>query len=242
MSVFTIGDLHLPLGINKPMNKFGRQWDNYVERIADNWQAVVRAQDTVVIPGDFSWATYIEQAERDFDYLERLNGRKIILKGNHDYWWTTMNKLNEFLDSRNYRSISFLQNNSYTADGISICGTRGWLYPAWTTFTEADEKYFNREVGRLELSLKTAQTDEIYVFTHYPPMSREGEGNAFTEMMKKYGVKRCYYGHLHGFSHSAKIPQEVDGISYFLVSSDYLRFILKLVKNGDFENEINDSI
>lgn len=230
MSIFTMADLHLPLGIDKPMNKFGKQWDNYVERIARQWGAVVRESDTVVIPGDFSWATYIEQAERDFDFIEALPGRKIIIKGNHDYWWTTMTKMNEFLARKDYKTISFLQNNSYTADGVSICGTRGWLYPGWVSFSADDEKYFGREVGRLELSLKAAETDEIYVFTHYPPMSRAGESNEFCEMMKKYNVKRCYYGHLHGYSHANRIPEMMDGIEYHLVSSDYLRFILKLVK------------
>ncbi|MDD6763006.1 MAG: metallophosphoesterase [Clostridiales bacterium] len=230
MAVFTIGDLHLPLGIDKPMNKFGQQWDNYVDRIKRNWEAVVRDEDTVVLPGDFSWATYIEQARRDFEYLESLPGRKIIIKGNHDYWWTTMSKLNEYIMRNDFKSISFLQNNSYTADGISICGTRGWIYPAWATFSESDEKYFNREVGRLELSLKAARTENIYVFTHYPPMSREGEGNAFTEMMKQYGVRKCYYGHLHGYSHANRIPDTVDGIEYHLVSSDYLKFMLKVVR------------
>lgn len=228
MAIFTIGDLHLPLGIDKPMNKFGRQWDGYVERIAQSW-AAVRGEDTVVIPGDFSWATYIGQAQKDFEYLESLPGRKIIVKGNHDYWWTTMSKLNEYTSRNKLNSISFLQNNSYTADGVSICGTRGWLYPACAGFSESDEKYFNREVGRLELSLKAARTKEIYVFTHYPPTSREGEGNAFTEMMKRYGVKRCYYGHLHGGSHANRIPDAADGIEYHLVSSDYLRFTLKAV-------------
>lgn len=230
MSIFTMGDLHLPLGINKPMNKFGKQWDNYVERIAANWQSVVRKGDTVVIPGDFSWATYIEQAQRDFEYLEKLNGKKIIVKGNHDYWWSTMNKLNQYTEQAGFKTISFLQNNSYNADGISICGTRGWVYPSYATFNDEDKKYFNREVGRLELSLKQAKTDEIYVFTHYPPMSRLGEENDFTNMMKKYNVKRCYYGHLHGFAHSSRVPDFVDGIEYHLVSSDYLRFMLKLVK------------
>ncbi|MCH5213163.1 MAG: metallophosphoesterase [Oscillospiraceae bacterium] len=237
MAIFTIGDLHLPLGIDKPMNIFGSQWDNYVDRIAANWSAVVREDDTVVIPGDFSWATYIEQAQKDFEYLDKLPGRKIIIKGNHDYWWTTMSKLNEYLMKNEFSSISFLQNNSFVADGISICGTRGWTYPAWTTFSADDEKYFKREVGRLELSLKSAKTDEIYVFTHYPPMSRECEGNAFTEMMKKYNVKRCYYGHLHGYSHANRIPGIVDGIEYHLVSSDYLRFVLKFV--GSESNEDN---
>jgi predicted phosphohydrolase len=230
VAIFTIGDLHLPLGIDKPMNIFGKQWDNYVERIAANWSAAVRDEDTVIIPGDFSWATYIEQAERDFAYIEQLPGKKIIIKGNHDYWWTTLSKMNEFVSAHGYKTISFLQNTSVTADGISICGTRGWLYPAWVPFTEADERYFNREVGRLELSLKAAKTDEIRVFTHYPPMSRAAEGNAFVDMMKKYGVKYCYYGHLHSFSHANRIPDEVDGIKYILVSSDYLKFQPKLVK------------
>ena len=229
MAVFTIADLHLPLGIDKPMNKFGSLWDNYVERIESNWTATVRNEDTVVLPGDFSWATYLEQATVDFKFLERLPGKKILLKGNHDYWWTTMAKLTDFTEKNGFKSISFLHNGSYTADGISVCGTRGWLYPSWTAFSEADEKYFSREVGRLELSLKAAETENRVVFTHYPPMSRQGEGNAFTETMKKYGVKKCYYGHLHGASHANRIPELVDGIEYHLVSSDYLRFALRLV-------------
>lgn len=230
MAVFALGDLHLPLGINKPMNKFGKQWDNYVERIADSWQSLVGQDDTVVIPGDFSWATYIEQAERDFEYLERLNGRKIIVKGNHDYWWTTMSKMKEYVSLHGFDSIYFLQNNSYTADGVSICGTRGWIYPSSDGFSELDRKYHSREVARLEMSLKCAETDEIYVFTHYPPMSRACEGNSFTDMMKSYGVRKCIYGHLHANTHCNRIAPDVDGIEYILVSSDYLRFVPKLIR------------
>lgn len=230
MAIFTIGDLHLPLGIDKPMNKFGSRWDGYVERIALNWSAAVREEDTVVIPGDLSWATYIEQARGDFEYLERLPGRKIIVKGNHDYWWTTMSKLNEFTEKNGFESVSFLQNNSYTVGGVSICGTRGWLYPGQPSFTESDGKYFAREVGRLEMSLKTAQTDEICVFMHYPPTSRAGEENAFTELMEKYGVRLCCYGHLHGHSHVNRIPERLRGIEYRLVSADYLGFTLRLVR------------
>ena len=110
--IYTIADLHLPLGIDKPMDIFGSRWENYVQRLYDNWQSLVTDDDTVVIPGDFSWATYLEQAERDFDFLDSLNGRKIILKGNHDYWWTTMSKLNKFIDDKGYKNISFLHNNS----------------------------------------------------------------------------------------------------------------------------------
>lgn len=240
MAVFAIGDLHLPLGIDKPMNKFGKQWDNYVERIEAQWQHLVTDDDIVVLPGDFSWATYIEQAERDFAFLEKLNGKKILVKGNHDYWWTTLSKMNEYLNAHSFKSISILQNNSFEHNGISICGTRGWIYPAWDTFSKDDEKYFNREVGRLELSLKAAKTGERYVFTHYPPMSPKCEGNAFTEMMQKYNVKKCIYGHLHGYSHQHRLPDKVDGIEYILTSSDFLKFLPRYI--GGAANEINDSI
>lgn len=228
--IFTIADLHLPLGIDKPMDVFGSRWENYVERLEKNWQDVVKPEDTVILPGDFSWATYIEEAKADFDYLENLNGKKIILKGNHDYWWTTMSKMNEFVESNGYKTVSFMHNNSFEAEGVSICGTRGWLYPGFSGYTESDGKYFMREVLRLESSLKSAKTDEIYVFTHYPPMSGLCEGNAFTEMMKKYNVKKCFYGHLHGMSHANRIREEFDGIKYYLVASDYLGFMPKCIK------------
>lgn len=231
--VFAIGDLHLPLGIDKPMDIFGSRWKNYVERLRENWQSTVGDNDTVVIPGDFSWATYIEQSERDFDFLESLNGTKIIIKGNHDYWWTTMSKMNEFKDSRGYSSVKFLHNNSFEADGISICGTRGWLYPGFVGFVNEDERYYAREVMRLEASLKRAQTDKIYVFTHYPPTSRAGEMNEFIEVMKKYNVKKCFYGHLHGASHGNIVPEIIDDIEFSLVSSDYLGFMPKCVEEEE---------
>ena len=226
--IFTIADLHLPLGIDKPMNIFGPRWDNYVQRIENNWQSLVRDEDTVVIPGDVSWATYIEQARADFEFINRLNGRKIIVKGNHDYWWTTMSQMNIFLKENGFDSISILHNNSFAADGVSICGTRGWHYPSLPDFTVSDEKYFKREIGRLEMSLKSAATDEIYVFTHYPPMSAAGEGNEFCDMMKKYNVKKCFYGHLHSYSHNKRIPHIVDGIEYQLISADFLEFVPRL--------------
>lgn len=225
MALYTIADLHLPLGIDKPMDIFGKAWENYVERLADNWQSTIKDGDLVVLPGDFSWATYLEQSERDFEYLHKLNGRKILLKGNHDYWWTTMNKLREFTAAHGYDDIDFLQNNSFSYEDIAICGTRGWLHPAWDSFTDEDRKIFDREVLRLELSLKSANDyKEIFVFTHYPPMSLQREGNAFTDMMKQYPVTKCIYGHLHAASHKNAVQGVIDGIEYRLVSGDYLKF------------------
>ena len=225
MALYTIADLHLPLGIDKPMDIFGKAWENYVERLADNWQSKVKADDVVVLPGDCSWATYLEQSEKDFDFLHRLNGSKILLKGNHDYWWTTMNKLNEFTAAHEYGDVSFLHNNSFAYNGIAICGTRGWIHPAWDGFNAEDRKIYDREVQRLELSLKSAgDAKEIFVFKHYPPISRSHADNEFTAMMKKYHVTRCIYGHLHAASHRNAVQGEVEGITYTLVSGDYLKF------------------
>lgn len=231
MALYAIADLHLPLGIDKPMDIFGKAWSNYVERLEENWSNKVKKDDTVVIAGDFSWATYIEQSERDFDFLNRLPGRKILLKGNHDYWWTTMNKLKEFVRSRGYTDIEFLQNNCFMYKNTAVCGTRGWLHPAWANINDDDRKIFAREVLRLELSLKcTEGAEEIYVFTHYPPMSNKLEENDLNRMMKKYGVKKCIYGHLHSASHKNAVEGIHDGIEYILVSGDYIGFNPVLIK------------
>lgn len=224
MALFTIADLHLPLGIDKPMDIFGAAWENYVERLGDNWQSVVGKDDTVVIPGDFSWATYIEQAYKDFDFIHNLNGTKIIVKGNHDYWWTTMSKLNQYISENGFHDISFLQNNCYIYNDIAICGTRGWIHPAWDNAGADDLKLFEREVNRLELSLAAADSREIYVFTHFPPMSDKCESNAFTDTLEKYNVSKCFYGHLHAHSHRNAVNAVVRGIEYRLVAGDYIAF------------------
>lgn len=225
MALYAIADLHLPLGIDKPMDIFGKAWENYVERLGDNWQSNIKDTDIVVLPGDFSWATYLEQSTKDFEFLHKLNGRKILSKGNHDYWWTTMNKMREFTEKNGFDDIDFLQNNSFVYEGIGICGTRGWIHPAWDNFGGEDRKIFDREVLRLELSLKHAgDLSEIYVFTHYPPMSTALESNAFTDMMKQYPVTKCIYGHLHSASHRNAVNGVVDGIEYKLVSGDYVGF------------------
>lgn len=221
MAVFALGDLHLPLGINKPMNKFGKQWDNYVERIADSWQSLVGQDDTVVIPGDFSWATYIEQAERDFEYLERLNGRKIIVKGNHDYWWTTVSKMNAFCAAQGFTSIQFLNNNCYLTEQVAICGTRSWLFDPGEPH---DQKVMNRELGRLRASLESAKDAEKLVFLHYPPRYPTGNADEVIALLQEYGVRECWYGHLHGASIRGAVQGEVNGIRYRLISADALGF------------------
>lgn len=224
MALYTIADLHLPLGIDKPMDIFGKAWSGYVERLEYNWQRKIQPDDTVVLPGDFSWATYLEQSERDFEFLNRLNGKKLLLKGNHDYWWTTLNKLDCFIKTKDFTNIHFLQNNSFEYDNISICGTRGWLNPSIESFSNEDKKIYEREVMRLELSLKAAKNEEIYVFTHYPPLSPQFDENDFVRMMKKYNVTKCFYGHLHSASHKNAVNGVFDGIEYRLISADYLQF------------------
>lgn len=232
MSLYAIADLHLPLGVDKPMNIFGRAWDNYVERLHENWQSVVKPEDTVILPGDFSWATYLEQSERDFEFLNGLNGKKYLVKGNHDYWWTTLKKMREFFSEHGFENIDFLQNNTAVYKDIHICGTRGWIHPNWEGFNQNDKRLHEREVLRLEASLTEARKQDakrIFVFTHYPPMGQEAMPNAFTDKMREFGVERCIYGHLHAASHRRALLGVVDGIKYNLVSGDYLGFMpLKL--------------
>ncbi len=225
MALFAIADLHLPLGIDKPMDIFGKKWENYVERLFENWQSIVKPEDTVVLPGDFSWATYLEESKADFDFLNNLNGRKILLKGNHDYWWTTMNKLKEFVNKNGYENIEFLQNNSFEYNGISICGSRGWSTPMGK-MSEEDQKIYDREIGRLELSVKSAKKpDNIIVFTHFPPILKDYRENAMADFLKNHNIKKCVFGHIHSSGIKNAFEGEFDGTEYMLVSCDYREFM-----------------
>lgn len=225
MSLYTIADLHLPFGIDKPMDIFGNSWKGYTQKLEYNWQRKIKSDDVVVLPGDFSWATYLEESKKDFEFLNRLNGTKILLKGNHDYWWSTLNKLNLFIENEGFENIKFLQNNSFVYNDIAICGTRGWIHPSWEGFGIDDKKIFDREVKRLELSLQSvSKYSKIYVFTHYPPISVFRDENDFTQMLQKYGVSKCFYGHLHSASHKNAVNDTVNGVEYKLVSSDFLQF------------------
>ncbi len=225
MALFAISDLHLPLGIDKPMDIFGKAWENYVERLACNWKQVVGEDDTVVLPGDFSWATYLNEAKADFDFLNGLPGRKIILKGNHDYWWTTMNKMKKFVEEMGYENIYFLQNNSFEYKDISICGSRGWTTPCPQLFGE-DKKIYDREILRLDLSVKAAKYPEnIICFTHFPPVLKDYQSNEMTEFLKKNNIKKCVFGHIHSGGIKNVFEGELNGVEYTLVSCDYREFM-----------------
>jgi len=228
MSIFAIADLHLALGIDKPMDVFGGRWSNYMEKLKNNWSETVAHTDTVIIPGDVSWATYIENVYEDFRYIEALPGKKIISKGNHDYWWTTSSKLNKYLKEKEFTTISFMHNNSFMAENFSICGTRGWKCPGEDDFKKEDEKIYNREIERLELSIKASanqEQGERLVFMHYPPVTAKSQSSGFIEVMKKHGITRCFYGHLHGDGIKGAIEGEYEGIELKLISADYLNFV-----------------
>lgn len=233
MSIFVIGDLHLSFKNPKPMDIFGEHWAGHEEKIRNNWIENVREEDLVIIPGDFSWETYLEDAKLDFEYLNNLPGKKLLLKGNHDYWWTTVTSMRNFLKENNFTNIDFLYNNSYEYENKIICGTRGWSIAD----EEMDKKLINRELIRLELSLKEGiskygNDKEIIVFMHYPPITKARmitqQEAEFVQLMKKYNVQRCYYGHLHGASILDAIEGNVEGIEFKLVSADGLDF--KLLK------------
>ena len=226
MSLFAIADTHLSFGTDKPMDSFPG-WNDYVDRIEKNWNKIVTDDDTVVIAGDISWAMNFDELKADFDFIERLNGKKIILKGNHDYWWNTSKKMNDFIESQRYKTISILYNNSYDIDGVSVCGSRGWLFDV---DDEHDEKVLNREVGRLRLSLESAVNDEIIVFLHYPPVTTDTKCDEILNLLKEYGIKKCYYGHLHGIAAKKAIDDVVDGIEFRLISCDRLGFVPKLIR------------
>ena len=224
-----MGDLHLPFGRQKPMDIFGG-WENYTERIEKNWNSVV-GDDCIVIPGDISWAMSIEEALPDFEFISRrLRGRKIISKGNHDYWWTTLKKMNGFLQTNGFDNIRILHNNAFEECGIAICGTRGWINDDGEP---QDELVLLREAGRMDASLKAAVSTglEPVVFIHYPPIYGNEQNDYILDVMSKYPVKRCFYGHVHGAPCFPKAFQgERDGITYRMVSADYVKFTPVLVQ------------
>lgn len=225
MSLYVIGDLHLCLSDpGKTMEVFNG-WQNYQERIEKNWLNTIKDGDTVVLAGDISWGMSLQQALPDFQFVNKLPGKKIILKGNHDYWWTTMKKMEDFLSAEGCTTISILHNNHYRYEGYGICGTRGWVNMPGET---QDEKVLKREVQRLETSIKSALKEDLepLVFMHYPPIFASNFNYDILDILYRYKIKECYYGHIHGRSaHELCVTNTYDDINFHLIAGDYLQFM-----------------
>ncbi len=229
MALFAIADLHLSLGTDKPMDVFSG-WDKYVQRLETNWKKIVTTNDTVVIPGDISWAMKLDECYKDFEFINNLPGKKIFVKGNHDYWWTTKSKIDKYLKKNNFNTISVLFNNSYLVDNISVCGTRGWFIESESN---EDIKILNRELGRLKTSLDSAAKlgGIPTVFLHYPPVYGNQECSEIINMLIEYNIKNCCYGHIHGIKNAKNFVEGIyKGINFHLVSCDKLGFIPYLVR------------
>lgn len=233
MATYGISDLHLSFGTNKPMNIFGKKWQNYEERIKENWNNIVNDDDFIIIPGDISWAMTFKEAIKDFDYINKLNGKKIFLKGNHDYYFSTKTKVNEFLHINHFDTMHVLFNDAIDTDEYIVCGTRGWGKTE-NNDKDLDKKILKREEGRLIISLekgkkfqeeylKKGEKKDIIVAMHFPPFIEN-----FQKILEEYNVKECIYGHLHGFGHTMVKEGIINNVSYLMVGCDYTGF--KLVK------------
>ena len=222
MALYAIGDLHLCLGAPKPMDVFGGAWVGYMDKLKAGMSGIT-PEDTTVLCGDLSWALGLEESGEDFAWINEIPGRKIILKGNHDYWWSTANKFYQFCKVKGFENMHILNNNCYMYGDTAICGTRGWFFEE-ERHGQHDAKVFNRELMRLEASLKAAGNREKIVFLHYPPRYRGYTCGPIIELMHRYGVRRCFYGHLHGDSHKLAMEGLWDGIEYRLVAADYIGF------------------
>lgn len=225
MSLFAIADTHLSFGADKPMDTFSG-WQNYTEKLQKNWNKIVTPADDVIIAGDISWSMNFDELIPDLDFIENLNGNKIIIKGNHDYWWNTVSKMNKLIDENHFETIKFLYNNAYNFNGFSVCGSRGWMFESEE---ELDIKVLNREVMRLRRSLENAESDTKFVFLHYPPITANSECKEIIDLLKEFGIKKCFFGHLHG--EGAKYAREgvIDGIDFKLISCDRLNFTPYLI-------------
>ena len=221
MALYVLGDPHLSFRSQKPMDIFGGAWNGYVDKLRDGL-SVLREKDTIVLAGDISWGMSLEESTEDFAFLDAFPGRKLIVKGNHDYWWTTANKTYRFWEEHGFKTLNLLHNNCYEYGGYALCGTRGW-------FLDEDknghnQKVFNRELLRLETSLKAAGEKPKLVFLHYPPLYQGYSCPEILNLLEQYQVRACYYGHLHGGSHRLALEGMHGSVDYHLVAGDYLGF------------------
>lgn len=221
MAIFAIGDLHLSLGTDKPMDVFPG-WEGYLPKLERSWRALVAPEDTVVLAGDTSWAMSLPDTRADFSFLQGLPGQKWLLKGNHDYWWTTARKMQNFLQENGFDSLHILHNNACVVQGTALCGTRGWPFD---DVAAQGEKLMAREAGRLRMSLQAGRAAEQRIaFLHYPPVYPGASAQEIVDVLQECGVTECYYGHLHGRSIRFAVQGEMEGIRYKLISADSLGF------------------
>lgn len=229
MALYAIGDLHLSFSNNKPMDVFGQHWLYHYKKIEENWDMVVTESDTVLIPGDISWAMTLNEAMLDLQWIDKRPGRKILIKGNHDYWWGSITKLNKL-----FENMHFLQNNFFPYGEYAICGTKGWSAPNDGSITEQDEKIYLREANRLRQSIESANKagyKDFIIMLHYPPTNEKFETSLFTQIIEEFGVEKVIYGHLHGGgSYACGLQGIYNGVEYSLASCDYLNFNLLRVK------------
>ena len=237
MAIYALADLHLSLSNpEKSMELFGHQWAGYIDRITEGWNSTVKPEDTVLIPGDISWATYIDKADEDFSFISSLPGRKLLSRGNHDYWWTTMKKLDEYFEAHSFPGMELVRTNVIEAEECLISGTRGWMSEAGKSEDPEKKKIYDREILRLKLcaeELKKADPDHAkthILMIHYPPVTTQQEHTGFSEIIFEAGIDICVYGHLHGKSHKYAREGVIDGCRYICASADYLGFKPVLVR------------
>ena len=230
MNLFALADPHLGLTVDKPMHIFGAHWQNHETLLRENWLDTVGSDDTVLIAGDISWAMHLHEVIADLRFLDQLPGEKILLRGNHDYWWASMNKLQELCEREDFRSLRFLRNNSLLLrNGDVVCGTRGWLLPDDPEFSADDLKIYQREIGRLDLSLQAAskirrEGSRLIACLHYPPFNREYQPNEITDRLSAAGADLCVYGHIHGERARSRPPVVIGPTKYYLTSADAIAF------------------
>lgn len=223
MAIYAIADLHLSKSVNKPMDVFGPLWYDYEKRIIRGFEKLTE-DDITVIPGDISWAMSLSESLLDFKLIDSFPGKKIISKGNHDYWWETATKTKRFFSENGITSIDILHNNAFKINDVAICGTRGWFYEEETG---GSRKIYDREIGRLRRSLEEGRklgARELLCFLHYPPVCTGYECEEITDMLNEFGVSRCFYGHLHSYGHKSAFLGMHKGVEYALISADYLSF------------------
>lgn len=221
MALYAMGDTHLSLGVNKPMDVFGGAWSGYLDKLTEGL-SVLTDTDTLLIAGDVSWGMSLEEAAPDFAWLDAWPGTKILMKGNHDYWWNTAAKMTCFFEEKGFSTLKILHNNCWFYDDTALCGTRGWFYEEEKEWQ--NQKVFLRELQRLETSLKAAGEREKLCFLHYPPFYTGYTCQPILDLLEQYRVKACYYGHLHGGSHRLAIQGRWGSVEYHMISADYLNF------------------